>query len=152
MRLKLIMAIIVCLMITAPLHAADAFNDVPLPQTLQLQGKAPAALTARAWRGRWRNPAAPAAEGLNAILIIEKVAGNKADIIYAYGNYPELQIKPGWARYKVALVSVGKKLKFSFTSKLGHALDFELEGDKLTGSMRGRNVKIAMTPYQLKEK
>lgn len=151
MRFRLIIVTVLCLVLTAPLNAADVYSDVPLPKALRLQGKAPSALTARAWGGRWRNPAAPPAEGLNAVLIMEKVAGNQADIIYAYGNYPELQIKPGWARYAVKLVSEGKKLKFSFTSKLGHVLDFEMEGDRLSGSMRGKNVKMVMTPYQLEK-
>jgi hypothetical protein len=52
-------------------------------------------------------------------------------VIYAYGNSPELHIKPGWARYAVALVREGKKLKFSFTSKLGHVLEFVMEGNRL---------------------
>jgi hypothetical protein len=152
MRFQLILIGILCLVLTAPLQAVETFSDVPLPQGLTLPGKMPAGLTAQAWRGRWRNPTAPPAEGLNAILIIEKVTGKKASIIYAYGDSPELNIKPGWARYKVNLVNDGKKLKFSFTSKLGHGLDFELVGDRLTGSMRGRNVKIVMTPYELGKK
>jgi hypothetical protein len=97
-------------------------------------------------------PKSPPAEGLNAILIFEKVTGPKATLIYAYGNFPQLKIKPGWNKYTVNLLPQGKKLTFSFTSKLGHVLDFVIEGDRLTGSMRGRNVKVVMTPYRLGQK
>ncbi|MDD2902804.1 MAG: hypothetical protein PHU44_10270 [Syntrophales bacterium] len=152
MRFRLLTATVFCLVLTASLNAAGMFSDVPLPKDLQLQGKMPAALTARAWSGRWRNPASPPGAGLNAIIIFERVAGKKAQIIYAYGDSPELQIKAGWARYEADLLTAGKKVRFSFTSKLGHVLDFEMAGAKLRGSMRGRNVKILMTPYQLGKK
>lgn len=152
MRIRLILATILCLALAAPLFAADVPADVPLPKTLKLKGSMPPELTARAWSGRWRNPESPPAEGLNAILIFEKVAGKKAKIIYAYGNSPELKIKAGWARYSVDLLTEGKKLKFSFTSKLGHVLDFEAESGGLNGSLQGRNVKVAMTPFKLKKK
>jgi len=152
MKLKLMIVAILCLVLSAPLHAAELYSDVTLPKDLRLQGKTPSGLTARAWSGRWRNPASPPAEGLNAILIFEKVSGKKATIIYAFGDSPELKIKPGWARYKVDLLSEGKKLKFSFTSKLGNAMDFELEGDKLQGSLRGKQVKVEMTPCELGKK
>jgi len=152
MRLKLIIIAILCLVLSAPLSAAELYSDVSLPQDLRLQGKAPAGLTAAAWSGRWKNPASPPAEGLNAILIFEKVAGKKADIIYAYGNSPELKIKPGWARYKVDLVAEGKKVRFSFTSKLGNVLNFEMEGEKLTGKMQGKQVTVVMTPCKLGKK
>lgn len=152
MRFRLLMVTVLCLVLTAPLIAADAPSDVPLPKDLQLQGKTPAALTARTWSGRWRNPASPPAEGLNAIIVFEKVAGKQADIIYAYGDSPELKIKAGWARYAVNLRTEGNKLKFSFTSKLGNVLDFEMVGHKMDGTMQGRNVKVVMTPYQLGKK
>ena len=149
MRFRLIMVTVLCLVLTAPLNAEVVYPDVPLPEVLRLKGDMPSALRERVWSGRWRNPASPPEEGLNAVIIFEKVAGKKANIIYAYGNYPELQIKPGWGRYTVDLVTNGNKLKFTFTSKLGHVLDFEAEGDKLKGSMRGKQVKIVMTPYEL---
>lgn len=152
MRFRLIIVTLLCLVITSPLIAADLYGDVPLPQDLRLQGKAPSGLTARAWSGRWRNPVSPPAEGLNAILIFEKVSGKKAAIIYAFGDSPELKIKAAWARHKVDLLSQGKKLKFSFTSKLGNVMDFELEGDKLQGSLRGKQVKVEMTPCKLGKK
>ncbi|MHB8070115.1 MAG: hypothetical protein ACYDIC_19660 [Desulfobaccales bacterium] len=152
MKLKLILVGILCLVLSAPLHAADSSSDVPLPKDVQLQGKMPPELTAQAWSGRWRNPASPPAEGLNAILIFEKVAGKKANIIYAVGNAPELKIKPGWARYTVDLLTDGQKVKFSFTSKMGNVLDFALEGGKLKGNMRGKQVAVEMTPYQLGKK
>ncbi len=131
--------------------AAGVMSDVPLPQDLRLQGQPPAALTARTWSGTWKNPSQPAV-GLNAIIVFEKVAGNKADLIYAYGDSPELKIKAGWARYKVQLRPEGNKLKFSFTSKLGNVLAFEVAGEKMAGSMQGKNVKVEMTPYQLGKK
>ncbi|MEW6660674.1 MAG: hypothetical protein AB1424_18690 [Thermodesulfobacteriota bacterium] len=152
MRFRLIIVTILCLVLTSPLIAADLYSDVPLPKDLRLQGKAASGLTARAWSGRWRNPASPPAEGLNAILIFEKVAGKKAAIIYAFGDSPELKIKAGWARHKVDLVTAGKKSRFSFTSKLGHVLDFEMEGDKLNGNLRGKQVNVVMTPCKLGEK
>lgn len=152
MRFKLIIVAILCLVFSAPLNAAELYSDVPLPKNLRLKEKAPAGLTARAWSGRWRNPASPPAEGLNAIVIFEKVAGKKANIIYAYGNSPELKIQAGWARYKVELVTEGKKSKFSFTSKLGHVLNFEMEGDKLTGNLWGKQVTVVMTPCELGKK
>ena len=152
MKLKLIMVAILCLVLSVPLNAADLYGDVTLPKDLRLQGKTTSGLTARAWSGRWRNPGAPPAEGLNAILIFEKVSGKKATIIYTFGDSPELKIKPGWARHKVDLLSGGKKLKFSFTSKLGNVMDFELEGDKLKGSLRGKQVKVEMTPCELWKK
>jgi len=152
MRFRLLLVTVICLVLTAPLSAGDMFSDVPLPKGLLLKGNTPSGLADRGWGGRWRNPASPPAEGLNAIIIFERVAGKQAKIIYAYGNSPELKIKPGWARYSVDLLTEGDKLKFSFTSKLGHVLDFETAGDKLNGSMRGRNVKVVMTPYQLVKK
>ncbi len=151
MRFRLIMVTVLCLVLTAPLIAAGVMSNVPLPQDLQIQGKAPAALTARAWSGTWKNQSQPAA-GLDAIIVFEKVSGNKASIIYAYGDSPELKIKAGWARYAVNLQGEGKQLKFSFTSKLGNVLDFEMVGDKLQGSMQGKNVKVVMAPYQLGKK
>ncbi|RJR33394.1 MAG: hypothetical protein C4567_16935 [Deltaproteobacteria bacterium] len=152
MKFKLVLITLICLALALPLNAADKPGDVPLPKDLRIQGKAPAALTARAWSGRWRNPEAPPQEGLNAVLIFEKVAGKKARIIYAYGDSPELKIKAGWARYPVNLATEGNKTKFSFTSKLGHVLDFEMEGDKIKGSLQGKNVKIVMAPLQLGKK
>jgi len=146
MRFRLIILAILCLLLTAPLHAAELYTDVTLPQDLRLQGRTPYGLTARSWSGRWRNPASPPAEGLNAILIFEKVAGRRATIVYAFGDSPELKIKAGWARHQVNLLTEGKKFKFSFTSKLGHVLDFEMEGDKLKGSMQGKPVTVEMTP------
>jgi hypothetical protein len=152
MRFRLIILAILCLVLTAPLHAAELYSDVTLPKDLRLQGKTPSGLTARAWSGRWTNPGSPPAEGLNAILIFEKVAGKKATIIYAFGDSPELKIKPGWARHKVNLLSEGKNVKFSFTSKLRNVMDFELDGDKLKGSLRGKQVKVEMTPCELGKK
>ena len=152
MRFRLIIVTILCLVLSASLNAADLYSDVPLPKDLRLQGKTPSGLKAPAWSGRWRNPASPPAEGLNAILIFEKAAGKKATVIYAFGDSPELKIKQGWARHKVDLLSEGKKSKFSFTSKLGHVLDFEMEGDRLKGSMRGKQVTVEMTPCELGKK
>lgn len=151
MRFRLLMVTVLCLVLTAPLIAADVSSDVPLPKNLQLQGKTPAALTARTWSGTWKNPSQPAV-GLNAIIVFEKVAGKQANIIYAYGDSPELKIKAGWSRYTVNLQTEGKQLKFSFTSKLGNVLDFEMAGDKMNGSMQGRDVKVVMTPYRLGKK
>jgi hypothetical protein len=73
MRFRLMVVTILCLVLITPLIAADVPNDVPLPKNLQLEGKTSAALIARAWSGRWSNPASPPAEGLNAILIFQKV-------------------------------------------------------------------------------
>jgi hypothetical protein len=152
MKFRLMLVTLFCLILTLPLNAADSAGDVPLPKDLRIQGKAPAGLTARAWSGRWKNPESPPQEGLNAVLIFEKVSGKKAGVIYAYGDSPELKIKAGWARYSVNLATEGNKIKFSFTSKLGHVLDFEAEGDKLKGSLQGKNVKIVMAPLQLGKK
>lgn len=146
MRARLIILAILCLFLTAPLLAVELYTDVALPKDLRLQGRTPYGMAARSWSGRWRNPASPPAEGLNAILIFEKIAGKRATIVYAYGDSPELKIKAGWGRYQVALIPEGKKLKFSFTSKLGHVLNFEIEGDKLKGTLQGKPVTVEMTP------
>jgi len=79
------------------LAAKEAFadsdiNGVPIPDDATVIAAEPAAPFSAAWVGRWGGE-------LKHILIVERVKdGGTADVVFAWGDAPQLGIKRGWNR------------------------------------------------------
>ena len=84
------------------------------------------------WKGVWHNLSDSGS--LDAVLIIEKIEGKSAVVVYCWGDSSEWRVKNGWRRYTADINKKGGKDTLSFGSGSGVKFEFSLMGEKLSGT------------------
>jgi hypothetical protein len=91
--------------VIAALATFPARAEVPLPVDISISAPTPeirkelAAFSGK-WEGNWSG-------NLDAVLIIEKIDNEKADLIYAWGDAPVWNTKKAYGRYKAKVAPNG---------------------------------------------
>jgi hypothetical protein len=98
------------------------------------------------WRGRWFDPGAGLIQGLNAIIVVEKIIDNEnAIIINAWGDSPEWNVKKGVFKYKA---KIGKNAQgiteLSYSTPSGRNFRFTVSPE---GRLHGTTKTIGMPSY-----
>jgi len=81
------------------------------------------------WGGRWWSSGSSG--GLDAALIVEEITGERATVVYGWGNSPEWNVKEGWERL-IMLISRNEKGKI-ILSLPRMKFEIHVEKDKLEG-------------------
>lgn len=85
---------------------STAWAEVPLPVDISITAPTPevrkelVAFSGK-WEGNWSG-------NLDAVLIVEKIDNEKADLIYAWGDAPVWNTKKAYGRFKAKIVPDGK--------------------------------------------
>jgi len=123
------------------------FSSIPLPDDLQIvppDDSCPQEIKALSgkWGGEWYSPVA-GIRPLPVVLVVEKVDGSKAQIIYAWVESSKND--KNWQRYNADVELRGKKVILSFRSDItGRKFEFylkkleTLEGEATYNSPRGQ--------------
>jgi hypothetical protein len=98
------------------------------------------------WRGRWFDPGGGLIQGLNAIIVVEKIIDpENAIIINAWGDSPERNVKKGVFKYKAR---IGKNLQgvteLSYSTRSGRNFRFTVSPE---GRLHGTTKTIGMPSY-----
>ena len=122
-KLPLLLVIVVSVVFTAKFPAFA--QEIPLPDDIRVE-KPEESLPPEikklvgVWEGEWKwmpggrfnNP--PPNVTLKAILIVEKVHHQSAQIIYAWGDNQHWRTTKGWRRYEASLLKTDNKIELTF--------------------------------------
>ncbi len=133
-----------------------AQSSPPLPDDIRIEppaGNLPPEIQAfsGAWEGEWRETVRSFAPNirpeqgsrLKAILVVEKVSGQEATVVYARGECPEWRVSQGWGRYEATISPHDGRLGLSFSVKgVGKRTFFINNRGNIEGTAMGVHVGV----------